>query len=75
MGFISTFLDENPTEVIVIVYQVNSDVDQEVNLNAYYDQLKLVDGLIDKLYVHPGVNTSWPTLGELTDPAVNKVSK
>jgi hypothetical protein len=35
--------------------------------------MALVSGFLAKLYVHPGSNTSWPTLGELTDPAVNKV--
>jgi hypothetical protein len=74
MENINTFLDANPTEVIVIIYQVNNEVDQVVDLNVFYEQMALVNGFLDKLYVHPGSNTTtWPTLGELTDPAVNKV--
>jgi hypothetical protein len=68
MENVNTFLDANPTEIIVFIYQVNSEVDQPVDLNAFYERMAL-----DKLYVHPGSNTSWPTLGEFTDPAVNKV--
>lgn len=75
MQNVNSFLDSNPTEVIVFIYQVNSAVDQPVDLNAFYNQMTLVDGFLDKLYVHPGTNTSWPTLGELTDPTVNKVSE
>lgn len=74
MQNINTFLEANPTEVIVFIYQVNSAVDQPVDLNAFYDRMALVDGFLDKLYVHPGSNTTWPTLGELTDSATNKVS-
>lgn len=73
MEFVNKFLDDNPTEVIVLIYQINSAVDQPVDLNAFYDILLLVDGFVDKMYVHPGVNTPWPTLRELTDPSVNKV--
>ncbi|KAG7359961.1 hypothetical protein IV203_035059 [Nitzschia inconspicua] len=72
MQNVNTFLDNNPTELIVFVYQVNSAVDQPVDLNAFYNQMASVDGFLDKLYVHPGNNATWPTLGELIDPAVNK---
>ena len=74
MTNINTFLDANPTEVIVFIYQVNSAVDQPVDLNAFYSQLATIDGFLDKLYIHPGVDTPWPTLLELTAPAINKVS-
>lgn len=74
MTNINNFLNDNPTEVIVFIYQVNSAVDQPVDLNAFNSQLATIDGFLDKLYVHPGVDTPWPTLGELTDPSVNKVS-
>jgi hypothetical protein len=74
MTFVNTFLDDNPSEVIVFVYQVNNDVDETVDLNNFYSQLTAVDGFVDKLYVHPGPNVTWPTLRELTDPSFNKVS-
>jgi hypothetical protein len=70
---VNQFLDDNPTEVVVFIYQVNSNVDQEVNLQGFYDKMTLVDGFVDKIYVHDGPNSTWPTLGELTDPNVNKV--
>jgi hypothetical protein len=68
---VNQFLDNNPSEVIVFVYQVNSDVDQDVDLNAFYDNMLLVDGFVDKIYVHDSPNTTWPTLGELKNS--NKV--
>ena len=39
-------LNENPSEVIIFIYQVNNDVDQQVDLNLFYDKLLQVDGLI-----------------------------
>ena len=72
MQNVNDFLDQNPTEVIVFVYQVNNNVGQEVDLNDFYDQMMLVPGLIEKLYVHPGRGNAWPTLSELTNPAINK---
>mmetsp|Transcript_9450 Transcript_9450/g.28195 ORF Transcript_9450/g.28195 Transcript_9450/m.28195 type:complete len:403 (+) Transcript_9450:171-1379(+) len=72
MRSVNEFLDENPTEVIVFVYQVDNDAGQDVDLNQFYDQLLLVDGFLNKLYVHPGAGVPWPTLGQLTDPEFNK---
>ena len=74
MQGVNEFLDRNPTELIVFIYQVDNNVDQDVDLNKFYDQLQLVDGLVDKLYVHSGPGNAWPTLGQLINPAVNKVS-
>jgi len=74
MKNINNFLDENPSEVIVIIYQVNNDVDGQVDLNAFYDKLLLVEGLVEKMYVHFSPDSSWPTLRELTDPGFNKVN-
>ena len=72
MQGVNKFLDENPTETVVFIYQVNNDVDQEVDLNSFYGQLLLVDGLVEKLYVHSDAGTPWPTLRQQTDPAFNK---
>lgn len=74
MQNVNDFLDRNPTEVIVFIFQVNNNVGDEVNLNQFYDQLLLVNGLVNKLYIHPGRGNPWPTLRELTNPAYNKVS-
>mmetsp|Transcript_25592 Transcript_25592/g.59981 ORF Transcript_25592/g.59981 Transcript_25592/m.59981 type:complete len:399 (-) Transcript_25592:290-1486(-) len=72
MRNVNEFLDRNPTETIVFIYQVDNDADQKVDLNAFYDRLLLVDGLIEKLYVHDGPQKSWPTLRQLTSPTFNK---
>jgi len=72
MQNVNAFLDENPSEVIIFIYQVNNDVDQQVDLNAFYDKLTQVDGVIDKLYIHDDMDSPWPTLRDLTNPAVNK---
>lgn len=69
---VNQFLDKNPTETIIFIYQVDDDVDQKVDLNQFYDQMLLVDGLVQKLYVHNGPDTAWPTLRQLTNPAFNK---
>ena len=74
MQNVNEFLDENPTEVIVFIYQVDSSVDQIVDLNQFYDKMLLVDGLVDKLYVHDSPDSTWPTLRQLTEPGFNKVS-
>lgn len=74
MQNVNDFLDRNPTEVIVFIFQVNNNVGDRVDLNQFYDQLLLVNGLVNKLYIHPGRGNAWPTLRELTDPAYNKVS-
>ena len=74
MQNVNAFLDENPSEVIIFIYQVNNDVDQQVDLNAFYDKLTQVDGVIDKLYIHDDMDSPWPTLRDLTNPAVNKVN-
>jgi len=72
MQNVNTFLNENPSEVIIFIYQVNDDVDQQVDLNLFYDKLLQVDGLVDKMYVHDDPANPWPTLRELTDPGFDK---
>jgi len=74
MENVNEFLDKNPTEVIVFIYQIDNDADRNVDLNFFYDKMLLVDGLVDKLYVHDGPDTAWPTLRQLTTPAFNKVN-
>ena len=72
MQGVNQFLDDNPTETVVFIYQVNNDVDQEVDLNSFFGQLLLVDGLVEKLYTHSNAGEPWPTLRQQTDPAFNK---
>jgi len=72
MQNVNEFLDKHPTETVVFIYQVDNEADRTVDLNAFYDKLLLVDGLVEKMYVHDGPDTPWPTLRELTTPAFNK---
>ena len=73
MNSVNTFLDNNPSEVVIFIYEVNNGVDRDVDLNLFYDKLLQVDGLVDKMYVHDDPTSPWPTLRELTDPSFNKV--
>lgn len=72
MNSVNTFLDNNPSEVVIFIYEVNNGVDRDVDLNLFYDKLLQVDGLVDKMYVHDDPTSPWPTLRELTDPSFNK---
>lgn len=72
MQNVNEFLDKNPTETIMFIYQVNNDVDLTVDLNQFYDRLLLVDGLVEKIYVHEGRDSAWPTLRQLKEPSFNK---
>jgi hypothetical protein len=61
------FLSNNPTEVIMINVEVNSEVSDEVDLNYFASILNdNVGGFSDRLYVHDPTQT-WPTLRNLTD--------
>ena len=70
---INTFLDENPTEVIMIPLQLNSQVDRPVDLWSFYNVTnEEVPGFSDKFYIHPNLIADWPPLREVI--AANKVS-
>lgn len=72
MQNVNEFLDKNPTETIIFIYEVNNGVDQTVDLNRFYDRMLLVDGLVEKLYVHDGRDSPWPTLRQLKESSFNK---
>jgi hypothetical protein len=74
MQNVNEFLDKNPTETIIFIYEVNNGVDQTVDLNRFYDRMLLVDGLVEKLYVHDGRDSPWPTLRQLKESSFNKVN-
>ena len=59
------FLVANPSEIIVINMEINSNADQEVTLDGIYNVLTSVSGLTDMLYQHNDTNTEWPTLRTL----------
>jgi hypothetical protein len=59
---IKSFLDENPTDIILMTFQINSEADQAVNLNVVATFLDSA-GLTDMLYVYdPETDPEWPTL-------------
>ena len=66
------FLDKNPTEVVVFIFEITDDVDQPVNMQDFYFLFVQIRGFIDMMYVHDGPGSPWPTLRELTDPAYEK---
>jgi hypothetical protein len=66
-GSINQFLDQNPTETLMIVLEINSGVDEAVDLDTFYSKLSGVDGLIDKIYIHENVTDPLPTLREMVD--------
>jgi hypothetical protein len=72
-GSINQFLDQNPTETILITLEINSGVDKPVDLDAFYSILSGVDGLVDKIYIHQSVTDPLPTLREMV--AANTVRK
>lgn len=66
------FLDENPTEIIVITVQFTNDAKETNPANiATLDDLvavvNSVEGFVEKSYAHPGLSEPWPTLRELRD--------
>ena len=68
------FLIKNPSEVVVFIFEITDDVDQPVDLQAFYFLMVQIRGFIDMMYAHDGPGSTWPTLRKLTDPAYNKVS-
>jgi hypothetical protein len=62
---INSFLDKNPRAVIMLLLQLNSDADEDVDLQDVYKIAAGVGGFVDKLYAHPGPGTAWPTLRTL----------
>jgi hypothetical protein len=64
-GSINQFLDQNPTETLLLVLQIDSDVDQPVDLDELYSKFSGVEGLMEKIYVHESVTDPLPTLREM----------
>ena len=69
---INDFLDQNPSEIIIMPLELNSEVDQPVDIFELYDIMLGVSGFVDKFYVHPDPADPWPTLGTLVE--TNQVS-
>jgi hypothetical protein len=64
---IVSFLETNPSEVILLNMQIDNDAGGAVVLlDDIYTVMESVEGFTSLLYAHPDTNTEWPTLRELT---------
>jgi hypothetical protein len=72
---VNQFLDENPSETVIFLFQINSDVDQAVSMLDFSNILQQAAGgqFKNKIYQHSGLNATWPTLGQLRNPSDNRV--
>jgi hypothetical protein len=64
---IVSFLDRNPTEILLITMELNSELDQAIDLDNVYAEMQTVDGFVDYMYVHTQWLAPWPTLRELKE--------
>lgn len=58
---INAFLDNFPSEVLMIPIEINDSADQPIVFHEFYRQMEQVSGFTDKLYEHDD-SSSWPTL-------------
>jgi hypothetical protein len=64
-GSIVQFLNDNPTEVILVTLQLDGNAGGPISLDDFYQALRLeVPELLDMMYAH-AQGIAWPTLGEL----------
>lgn len=59
------FLNDYPSEVIVLVFQASKDTGP-INWDDLHAEMGNVDGFLDMLYVHQ-YGDSWPKMGDLVD--------
>jgi hypothetical protein len=59
---INTFLDDNPTEVLIVTLQIAEDT---ADLQEIYAIMQGVDGWVDRMYVHNPDAATWPTMQDL----------
>lgn len=69
---IVSFLVANPTEVVLLPIELNSEADQPVDIMALSNILQNVPNAQNMLYIHDPNATAWPTLQTLIND--NKVS-
>lgn len=65
---IQNWLDENPSEVILIPIQIDNSAGggDDVDLGKFYNLLNRIDGFTDRMY-EKIQGSEWPTLRELID--------
>lgn len=73
LGHMVEFLNNNPTDILLVTIEINSGLDQVVNLSGIHSIMQGVPGFLEYLYAHPDVSTEWPTLRELK--AMGKVRR
>eukprot|EP00550_Attheya_septentrionalis_P007457 CAMPEP_0198295902 /NCGR_PEP_ID=MMETSP1449-20131203/30185_1 /TAXON_ID=420275 /ORGANISM="Attheya septentrionalis, Strain CCMP2084" /LENGTH=375 /DNA_ID=CAMNT_0043996337 /DNA_START=111 /DNA_END=1238 /DNA_ORIENTATION=+ len=67
LSSIEQFLRTNPSEVLMLIFQINSNVlTGSPTLTDLETAVQKV-GLGDYIYAHPNVDTEWPTLGTLVE--------
>lgn len=64
---INDFLDENPSEIMIVPIEMNGEADQAIDINDLYTLMLQVPGFVDKFYDHSNATAEWPTLGELVE--------
>jgi hypothetical protein len=58
---INQWLDEHPTEVIIIPFEIVNDLEKPVSLDELYNLLNTIDGFTDKMY-QKVIAEPWPDL-------------
>ena len=61
------FLNNNPSEILHVTLELNSDAGDTVVLDDVYTLMQSASGFVDYLYVHSSLTDSWPTLREMRD--------
>ena len=64
-GNVAQFLDDDPSEVVVLLFQASSGRESLV-WNELHREMAAAAGLADRIYAHQR-GTRWPTMGELVD--------
>ena len=61
-GNMMEFLNEYPSEVIILLFEASEQ--GTINWNELYGEMQTVDGFVDKLYTHT-LGEEWPTMRQL----------
>jgi hypothetical protein len=67
LSAINDFLDENPSEVMMVPIEMNGEAGGAIDINDLYTLMLQVPGFVDKFYDHANATSAWPTLGELVE--------
>jgi hypothetical protein len=59
---INEFLDNNPSEIIMVPLEINNNAGGPINLDFLYMAMAEVPGFLQKMYTHENSAAKWPTL-------------